>query len=88
MAMTEIRIIDNLELDHLDHAEACAFVDCLAAAIDAMAANWTGDHMHMDRLALIHASAMRRKHAALAERERQREEIESAIESAIEEDSA
>ncbi len=73
MAMTEMRIIENLELDHLDFAESCALVDCLAAALDAMATNWTGDMMHMDRLALIHAAAMRRRCAAFVERERQNE---------------
>ncbi len=78
MAMTEMRIIENLELDHLDFAESCALVDCLAAAVEAMAANWAGDSMHMDRLALIHAAAMRRKHAAFDERERERQHEEAA----------
>ena len=80
MPMTQMTRIVNLELDHLDFAESCAFVECLNAALDAMAANWARDSTHMDRLALILAAAMRRKHAAFDEREREREsfaEIES-----------
>jgi hypothetical protein len=74
MAMQNMTAIGNIDFDHLDFAEACALVDCLAAALDAMAANWAGDSMHMDRLALLHARALRRRHAAFDELERQHKE--------------
>ena len=73
MAMTNLRIISNLELDHLDFAESCALVDCLGAALEAMATIVYEDDKPMDRLALIHAAAMRRKHTAFDERELERE---------------
>jgi UDP-N-acetylmuramate-alanine ligase len=73
MPMPSLKIIDNLDFDHMDFSEACALVDTLHAALEAMAAFGTAIDL-LDRLAVLHGRAHRRKHEAFDEMERERAE--------------